>query len=362
MRIKKLLLFVLVVLLLLPAVAMPVSISADTGDKGLVLYYSFSNIVGKTVVNGAATGNKYNATIVGDVNVTTKGKLGTALDIYGQGLGGSAAGSEIVSRIEIPAEILKEFKNGVTFAFLINPDSTENSVIMTTGYWDDQVMGFINFWLSHSTADSVGPHFAYQSFSATDQAQRDHLKTTEELQLGQWQWLIFTMDDNNNATLYIDDKVIGTKKFGYHIRDLAGGLDFDGNNIIAIGSSSIFPNDSGGNFLLDEVYMYNYALSADEIKALVKSTSERESQNPETPPKAEESPTAATKSPSPQQGSSAKPSQTASTGGQASQVPGTASPGGVETSDNTALIVIIVIAVIIVFGTAAFFAYKKLKK
>lgn len=362
---KKLMLFMLVLFLTISMIAASFSIRANPDDDRLVLYYSFKDISGNTVINGAPTGSKYNGLIVGDANVTDNGKIGKALDIFGQGLGGAFMGEENVSRLEIPADILKEFKNGATFSFLINPENTENSVIMTTGFWDDQNLGFINFWLSHSIADSIGPHFAYQSYSSIDMSERDHLKTSEELDLDEWQWLTFTMDDKRKGTIYINDKAIGSFDFAYDIADLAEGLDFYGNDIIAIGSSSIFPADDGGNFLLDEVYMFNYALSPSEVKALVETNKERESEAIESPGTTpEETPDETETKETPKPSETVKPTPSSSQTGQQSQMP-EATTAGSETSeepDNTVLFVILGVVAAVVIGVGGFFTYKKLKK
>ena len=87
--------FILVLFLTISTIAASFSIRANPNDDGLVLYYSFKDISGNTVINGAPTGSKYNGLIVGDANITDNGKIGKALDIFGQGLGGAFMGKRM---------------------------------------------------------------------------------------------------------------------------------------------------------------------------------------------------------------------------------------------------------------------------
>ena len=234
-----------------------IHVMADDYTNGLVAHYDFDALNNGVIAD--ITGNGYDGTYQ-NVEVG-EGKLDGAVDIAGNA-GGAWYDNAEKSRVLLPAEAFAT-ADDITIAMLISPDFTgidgNNCTMMTAGKaWDTQDT-FINFWLNHNNGGGVGPHMAIQPTTGN----RSHLRTSVKVAANEWSWLVYT-HTNGVGTFYIDGTQVSSGNMAASFKSIVD----QGAGDICIGASVIFPGDNGFGGLVDEVLVYNRALSVAEIGAL----------------------------------------------------------------------------------------------
>jgi len=254
---KSLISRLLIVLLLIALLAGNQVIWADEGAS-LIAHYDFNNITNNTVSDKSGL---YDAKLVGATVVD--GLLDKAISI--NGAAGAAKGSENVSRLEVPDAVFSKVTDW-SIAILVKSEGQNlNTAVITWGVYFNQDGPFINIWFNHESNQNAGIHVAIQPRNGTRlhgrAAADDYIKADSN-----YYWFIITQQ-GSVVKAYIDSKnVITMNNVNVTAADLLAGNE---NNIIAIGSSVIFP-DPAPKCIIDDVRFYNGALSENQIEELVK--------------------------------------------------------------------------------------------
>jgi beta-lactam-binding protein with PASTA domain len=234
------------------AVALVVSSGppAPVGVGGLVLAFGFEEASGNPVVDSSAAPT--NGTIAGATRVAA-GKIGRALSFDGV--------NDWVTVTDTTASKI-DLTNGMTVEAWVNPTAMagwETVVMKERGVAGEGLLSYALY--AHDGAPQAGAFAGPAGYlrpapatSTTDQGVRQASHTA--IPLGAWTHLATTYDGANQR-LYINGVLVATKA-------QTGNIAI-GNQPLRIGG-----NNSSGEFfrgLIDEVRIYNRALSAAEITA-----------------------------------------------------------------------------------------------
>ncbi len=253
---KVLSIFVSLMVLTTALIAGQVNVMADDFKSGLVAHYDFNEV--KDGVIKDVSGNGHNGTYQ-NASATT-GTVDGAVELTGSPDGSWYDNAE-ASRVLLPKAAFTS--EDITIAILLNADFSEidgnNCVVMTCGAaWDVQNT-FVNFWLNHNNGGGVGPHMAIQP---EETVERSHLRTEDDMvEEDEWTWLIYTQT-NGEGVFYLDGTEVASGDMDNTISDIIA----LGAGDMCIGTSSIFPGDDGFGGLVDEVLIYDRALTASEAK------------------------------------------------------------------------------------------------
>jgi autotransporter-associated beta strand protein len=222
-----------------------------------VLHLTFDNAAGSSggsvITNSGSGGGAMNGVIVGSgATIVSGGRYGNALSVNGAG---STGATNIVL---ISSKVLDTSSNASwTVAFWIKT-TTAGAVIMYQGDGTWSSSGQTTYLLNANSGSTAGTKAGAVRWAG------GFLTGTTALNNGAWHFI--TLVDNAGAEkIYVDgnvDAVTSTMGLG-----LAGGA-----NQVWIGGAP--DTDAGAvkmNGLIDEVYMFNRALSAAEVLALVNS-------------------------------------------------------------------------------------------
>ena len=337
-----------------------VNVMADDFKSGLVAHYDFNEI--KDGVVKDVSGNGHNGTYQNATAAT--GTVDGAVEIVGSPDGFGYDNTE-ASRVLLPSAAFTS--DDITIAILLNADFSNsdeyNCVVMTCGSTWDVQHTFVNFWLNHTNGDGIGPHMAIQP---EESVERSHLRTPDDMvEEDEWVWLVYTQA-NGEAFFYLDGYEVASGDMDNTIADIMA----LGAGDMCIGTSCIFPGDDSFGGLVDEVLIYNRALTASEAKNInnaVQEPTETEAPTTTAPATTEEAPATteeATKAP---ETTTAKPSATKApaTTAPAETVAPTEVPS-VDDTDNEGgnmlpIIIVIVVVVLAAAGVGGYFVFKKKK-
>jgi autotransporter-associated beta strand protein len=220
-----------------------------------VLYMSFDDVSGAAVINQGSGGAVMNGTLFGGAAIVPGGRYGNALRIPA---GNSTLSYVLINNAVVPLN--GAAGNNWTVAMWVNT-STAGGVYLYqgSGGW---VGGNTEFYLENGTqGDGAGTH---QGGVRNSQAWVSGTATVND---GNWHFLVMTCT-NAVRTMYFDGALDAT---------LSGAGSWGGNGVGAQirigGSASTADSTIGLNGLIDEVYMYNRALSAAEVVTLMNSSS-----------------------------------------------------------------------------------------
>ena len=220
-----------------------------------VLYMSFDNVSGAAVVNQGSGGAAMNGTLFGGAAIVPGGRYGNALRIPA---GNSTLSYVLINNAVVPLN--GSAGNNWTVAMWVNT-STAGGVYLYqgSGGW---VSANTEFYLENGTqGDGAGTH---QGGVRNSQAWVSGTATVND---GNWHFLVMTCT-NAVRTMYFDGALDAT---------LSGAGSWTGagagNQIRIGGSASTADSTIGLNGLIDEVYMYNRALSAAEVATLMNASS-----------------------------------------------------------------------------------------
>ena len=219
-----------------------ITVGYATADlaEGLVVYFTFDNINGKTVVDDS--GNGLDADIIANTDIV-KGKYGDAIRI-------TAVGADCVN---VPASDELKITGEITMAAWINQDSWG-----TDGQWFDK------------NCHNGGEHSSYgigafnggvnfNMFLGTGNS-RPTLSQPHALDTKKWHHVVGTYD-GATMKVYVDGEVAAEQDQAF---DFKGTNDQD----LRIGCSKDRPNYTFENGSIDEAAVWSRALSADEIKEI----------------------------------------------------------------------------------------------
>ncbi|NTU46675.1 DUF2341 domain-containing protein [Candidatus Roizmanbacteria bacterium] len=226
-------------------------------NKSMVGYWKFDEGAGTTVHNagngGSALDGSWNGT-GGHWSVNGKvGKAGT--------FNGSSDYAEIPNNASLnmgtnPFTIsawVKSTPNGATQSIV---SKFGNNTVATRYGYDMVVSSNGNFGIEIRTVNGV---YASTVYGAT---------TNTSFNDGMWHHVVAVTDRTSYTNMYVDGKKQNTNSTGLAGLYDGGSVDISNTNTLQIGRQK----DYGGNFYypflgsIDEVKVYNYALTADEIK------------------------------------------------------------------------------------------------
>ena len=213
--------------------------TADLAE-GLVVYFSFDNVKGKTIVDDS--GNGLDADIIANTDIVD-GKYGKAIRI-------TAVGADCVN---VPAADGLKITGEITMAAWINQDSWG-----TDGQWFDKNC---HNGGEHSSY-GIGAFQSGQNFNmflGTGNS-RPTLSQPHGLDTKTWHHVVGTYD-GSTMKIYIDGELAAEK---------AEKFDFKGTNDqdLRIGCSKDRPNYTFENGSIDEAAVWRRALSEGEIQAI----------------------------------------------------------------------------------------------
>lgn len=220
-----------------------IGIGYATADlaEGLVVYFTFDNVKGKTVVDDS--GNGLDADIIANTEIV-KGKYGDAIRITNVG----------ADCVNVPAADELKISGEITMAAWINQDAWS-----TDGQWFDKNChngGELNSY--GIGAFNGGTNFNMFLGSGNG---RPTLSQPHALDTKKWQHVVGTYD-GTTMKVYVDGEVAAEKDEN---------LDFQGTNDqdLRIGCSKDRPNYTFENGSIDEAAVWRRALSEDEIQEIM---------------------------------------------------------------------------------------------
>ena len=226
--------------------ATTVSSGTLKAGAGPVLYLSFDNVSGTNVLNGGSGGSALNGALYGTASISTSGRYGNALSIST----GVNAGSV---RIPNPVVLFSSNANWTIGLWLKTTVSGAVYAYQGAGGWGS---GNTIFHLSNGSTDtSAGTHAGGVSYA------RGFVEGTAVLNDGNWHFVV-TACNGAGLTQYVDgnvDAFIQNQWTGASVgtQFWLGACGETGDGVTAL------------NGLIDEVYVYNRALSQAEVQALM---------------------------------------------------------------------------------------------
>jgi chitodextrinase len=197
----------------------------------LVAAYGFEDGSGPTTADASGNGN--NGTLL-NVNWTTNGKFGDGLSFNG-----------INARVDIPDASSLHLSAGMTLEAWVNPTT------ITTAWKDAVYKGNDNYYLMASSSNSGSLPVG----GAIINGAHAEANGSAALPASTWTYLATTYD-GSNVKLYVNGTLISSKP--------ATGSIISSTNPLQIGGDSIYGQYFNG--LIDEVRVYNAALSAGQIQ------------------------------------------------------------------------------------------------
>lgn len=206
----------------------------DRLTEGLVGYWTFDgpDISGTAVTDKSGQGNS--GTISGAIK--TIGKIGQALNFNGNGDYVSLGTPAVLTSLTYPYAISMWFKTstlndgGILFSFDVTDANSDQTIVLSNAAINDQHI---------SSGDKV----------------IDVYPTIRNLSNGNWHHLVVERDSANATIMYVDGRNFSTSDTsGYSVNGL----------VIGARGTGTYPFNGS----IDDVRIYNRALSADEISQL----------------------------------------------------------------------------------------------
>ena len=222
---------------------MIISTGYATADlaEGLVVYFTFDNVNGKTIVDDS--GNGLDADIIANTEIV-KGKYGDAIRITNVG----------ADCVNVPASDDLKITGEITMAAWINQDAWS-----TDGQWFDKNCHNGGEHSSYGIgAFNGGANF--NMFLGTGNG-RPTLSQPHALDTKTWHHVVGTYD-GTTMKVYVDGEVAAEKDEKF---DFKGTNDQD----LRIGCSKDRPNYTFENGSIDEAAVWRRALSEDEINEIM---------------------------------------------------------------------------------------------
>ena len=209
--------------------------------EGLVVYFTFDNVNGKTIVDDS--GNGLDADIIANTEIVD-GKYGDAIRITKEG----------PDCVNVPAAEELKIESEITMAAWINHDAWNRDV-----QWFDKNChngGELNSYGIGVFDDGVN----FNMFLGTGSG-RPTLNKPHSMEAKTWYHVVGTYD-GTTMKVYVDGEVAAEQD---QVFDFKGTNDQD----LRIGCSKDRPNYTFENGSIDEAAVWRRALSQDEIKAIM---------------------------------------------------------------------------------------------
>src|SRR6185437_140650 len=221
--------------------------SGRTASTGLVAAYSFSEGSGTTVADASGNGN--NGTVSG-ATWSASGKFGSALSFNGTS-----------SLVSVPDAASLRLSAGMTLEAWVNPSAV-------TSAWRDVIYkGNDNYFLEATSSASSEP-----GVGGTFGGSEGDVEGTAALAANTWSYLAGTYD-GSTLRFYVN---------GTQVASLAHtGMVASSTNPLQIGGDSIYGQFFAG--LIDEVRVYNVALSAAQVQSDMNTPVAADTQPPSAP-------------------------------------------------------------------------------
>lgn len=210
-----------------------------------ILHFSFDNISGSTVINDGAGGMSLNGTITGSASIVSGGRFGNCLSVPA---GAATAGYVLVNN----PVVAMTGTNAWTIAMWVKT-STAGGVYayQGSGSW---ASGNMTFYLNEGSDAGYGTRAGGVSYA---QGWEEGSTTIDD---GNWHFLVMTCS-GSSKTMYVDGRADS-------IASSWAANTGVGNQFWVGGSPDTGDKDVGLNGLIDEVYVYNRALSLAEVQSL----------------------------------------------------------------------------------------------
>jgi hypothetical protein len=222
---------------------MIISTGYATADlaEGLVVYFTFDNVNGKTIVDDS--GNGLDADIIANTEIV-KGKYGDAIRITNVG----------ADCVNVPASDELKIEGEITMAAWINQDAWS-----TDGQWFDKNCHNGGEHSSYGIG-AFGGGASFNMFLGTGNG-RPTLNKPHALDTKTWHHVVGTYD-GATMKVYVDGEVAAEHEEKF---DFKGTNDQD----LRIGCSKDRPNYTFENGSIDEAAVWRRALSEDEINEIM---------------------------------------------------------------------------------------------
>jgi len=252
-----LVLFIPFSIFLFPSSASAATLSKPPNNLGLVAYYSFEDGSGSTATDFSGNGNTGTLTNM-EAADWVDGKIGKALSFGGVDEYVDISGSNL-STLSSSFTLATWAKfNNVNGAFLIEKASPNNGANFYI-WWSANDIGLGNSWI-----------FGFRNSQNT--AWKDHAYVNTPT-AGIWYHVVFVFDDSGNtANLYLDGALVKS--------EAETDSPYYGSENLKIATNSNADSSYSLNGQIDEVRIYNRALSATEVASLYERTSQAKITSP----------------------------------------------------------------------------------
>ena len=235
----------------------------NSPSAGPLLYMSFDDVSGNTVINDGSMGAAANGIIVGtNVSIVAGGRYGNCLQV---GNGPVNSGGVFINNA---VTLLNNTNNTAvsawTVAMWVKTTTATNGGLLYQG-GNNWASGNTRFYLAGNVNDTGGPYFGGVRNSQAWEVGQTPIND------GNWHFVTMTTASPGNVKkIYVDgvlDNFSATNNNNGWTNNATGSQVWIG------GAPNISDNNVGLNGFIDEVYMYNRALSQTEISALMSTSS-----------------------------------------------------------------------------------------
>lgn len=211
-----------------------------------ILHFSFDNVSGNTIINDGAGGTALNGTIVGSAAVVSGGRFGNCLSVPS---GTAAAGYVLVNS----PVVAMTGTNSWTIAMWVKT-TTAGGVYayQGSGGWSS---GNMTFYLNEGSDAGYGSKAGGVSWG------QGWEEGSTAINDGNWHFLVMTCNGSSKA-MFLDGRTDS-------IASSWAANTGTGNQFWVGGSPDTGDEDVGLNGWIDEVYVYNRALSLPEVQTLM---------------------------------------------------------------------------------------------
>ena len=217
-------------------------------EKELILYYDFSSTDGSSVDNLAGDGN--DAALINDAAITDG-----VLDLSNNGWAASAKG------LSLPVEVFKDLQD-VTIVMDVKLLDEDNWMcLLNAGIDQSNYMTFTN---KNDNTANQGKN-SLSNAVKLDGGTEERISAPEGVRpvLNQWTRIALRHASDGTAEIYMNDICVASGTLNTTLQKLAA-LD---SCLIRIGSNNVW-NDPGLNGYADNVRVYNYVLTEEEMAKL----------------------------------------------------------------------------------------------
>ena len=222
--------------------------TAQTNSSGLVAAYGFNEGTGTTVADASGNGN---VGTISNAAWAASGKYGGALSFNGTN-----------ARVNIPNSASLQLSSGMTLEAWVNPSTT-------TGVWRDVIYkGDDNYYLEATSGNGGKP-----AVGGTFGGGNANAYGSTPLGANAWSYVAVTYD-GATIRLYVNGTMVGSQA--------KTGAITSSTNQLQIGGDALYGQYFSG--LIDEIRIYNTALSATAIQADMTTPVSGSSTTDTTPP------------------------------------------------------------------------------